>query len=158
MRNKILLFISSIILFLLCGCSDTDSMHREIVTNEESVREFLLIEGIAFDDVWIPEKSDLAGIDIALEEYLRNRVEVAEDDWRRTQYQGIKEEIGQYNKEYSGFSISEKKFIICNMHQNGGSVRDNEFTIILDGGCTVVRFIYDIENKKVISLECNGVA
>lgn len=151
-KNIVFFAVICLVVPMISSCKQKEA----IVKNEQSVKEFLLFEGIVFDDVWIPEKSDLAGIDSALEEYLKNKIELVEDNWQRTQYQGIKEEIGQYNKEYSGFSISEKKFIICNMHQNGGSAGVNEFTIILDGGCTVVRFIYDIENKKVISLECNA--
>ena len=35
--------------------------------------------------------------------------------------------------------------------------RGKTFTIIMDGGCMVVRVIFDAENKSIVSVECNGV-
>ena len=162
MLTKTLIITSSTILFILFGCKNNNgsgsvwiSGQTEIIKNEQSVKEFLNFEGIAFDDVWIPEKSDLVGIDKVLEDYLKNKIELVEDDWQCTQYEEIKENIGKYNKQYSGFNVDHKKLLICNMYLYGSSPTDKKFVIILDGGCSVVRFIYDIEKKKVIRLEYN---
>ncbi|MCP4259990.1 MAG: hypothetical protein GY774_21120 [Planctomycetes bacterium] len=153
-RNYIASVFALSTALLFSGCSG----HTVIIKDEQSVKEFLRFEGVVFEDVWIPEKSDLVEIDEALEDYLKNKIKLFENDWQRTLYQGIKEEIEQYNKQYSGFNFERKRLLICNMYLYGTPPNDKEFVIILDGGCSVVRFIYDVENKRILSLRCNGPA
>ncbi|MBN1507273.1 MAG: hypothetical protein JW955_10530 [Sedimentisphaerales bacterium] len=34
----------------------------------------------------------------------------------------------------------------------------NDFTLIFDGGCGVVRVIFDAQTETVVSIDCNGEA
>lgn len=33
-----------------------------------------------------------------------------------------------------------------------------QFPIIMDGGCSIINFVYDIKANRILSAECNGVA
>ena len=35
---------------------------------------------------------------------------------------------------------------------------ENEFPTIFDGGCAVMRVVFDVEANHVVSLKCNGLA
>ena len=35
---------------------------------------------------------------------------------------------------------------------------EDRFPVIMDGGCGVVNFLYDVETAKVVSIGCNGLA
>jgi hypothetical protein len=35
---------------------------------------------------------------------------------------------------------------------------EDKFPVIMDGGCGVVNFLYDVETAKFVSMGCNGLA
>ena len=143
-----------------------DGPYSVIVNDPEATRRFLKFEGIRFNHVWIPEETDLEGLEAIIETYLDRDIPIDTDTWIDSEY--VLSNLRRYNREYSGFIRGGAKYIICSMILSSGSqgffsVAEHErpagktFTIIMDGGCSVVRVIFDANSKSVVSIECNGV-
>jgi len=142
-----------------------DGPYSVIVTDPEAVQRFLKFEGIRFDQVWVPEKGDLEGLETVLEMYLDRDTTIPTRTWIDHEY--VAANLRRYNREYSGFIRGGAKYIICSMILSSGSQgsfyvaehkqpRGKTFTIIMDGGCMVVRVIFDAKSKTIVSIECNG--
>ena len=141
--------------------------NKMIITEPQAVREFLRFEGMECDDVWIPEKQDLNGLDSALKIYLRENVALRTHTWIDREY--VLSNLRLYNREYSGFTLDGTRYILCSMHCFGGNnmyvaeappreLYGKQFTIIFDGGSSVVRVIFDFQSKTVVRIDCNGEA
>jgi hypothetical protein len=147
-----------------CDPIDYDGPYSVIITDPEATREFLMFEGIDFDHVWIPEEADLEGLDSILKAYLDPDMPFQVNTWTDKEY--VFDNFLLYDKEYSGFILNDSKYVICQMICRSGlqgsfAVAEYEpgiiFTIICDGGCGVVRVIFDAKSKAVISISCNGM-
>jgi hypothetical protein len=151
----------------ITGCDPVahDGPYSVIITDPEATQRFLKFQAIEFGQVWAPEKADLEGLETALEKYLDRDVPISTQGWIDHEY--IAANLRRYNREYSGFIRAGAKLIICSMNLSSGSrgsffVAEHEqpprktFTIIMDGGCTVVQVIFDAKTKTVVSIECNG--
>jgi hypothetical protein len=148
-----------------CDPIDYDGPYSVIITDLEATREFLMFEGIDFGQVLIPEEADLEGLDSILKAYLDPDMPVQVNTWIDNEY--ILDNFHLYEKEYSGFILNDSKYIICQMifwsgFQGSCFIAEydpgSKFTIIFDGGCGVVRVIFDANSKAVISISCNGMA
>lgn len=137
-----------------------------VVTSAEATAQFLNYEGIDFDQVWIPETVDFDGLKSALAARLDGEGPMPARWWVDREH--ILAYLNQYSREYSGFIRDNRKYIICNMILLSGAQGSffvpgrgetgTEFTIIMDGGCGIVRVIFDAETKQIIAIECNGMA
>jgi hypothetical protein len=143
-----------------------DGPYSVIITDPKATQRFLEFEGIKSDQVWVPKETDLEGLETTIEKYLDRDTPFHSDTWIDSEY--VLANLRRYNREYSGFVRGGTKYIICNMILSAGSggsfyvarskqPRGKTFTIIMDGGCMVVRVIFDAENKSIVSVECNGV-
>ena len=144
-----------------CDPAPDSGPYTAIVNSLEATREFLRFRGISFNEVWIPDGNDVAGLDVVVKEYLDSDLPVDVGDRADQEY--ILANLGGYNREYSGFVKDGIRYIICNMHiswEGHGPLLDDEpvamdeFTIISHGGCDV---IFDAGTKVVVSIHCNGV-
>jgi hypothetical protein len=70
----------------------------------------------------------------------------------------IIDNLSQYVIEYAGVELNKEQVIFCNMFLLERSRDRKGFTLILDGGCSVVQAIYHPQKRKIVSLRCNGVA
>ena len=78
--------------------------YSAIVTDPKAVQKFLLFAGIDFDQVWIPEKTDIQGLESILKAYLRKNTSIeAETCLECSFYQAPKR---KYN-EVPAYSVSE---------------------------------------------------
>ncbi|MCX5634455.1 MAG: hypothetical protein NTW55_01240 [Planctomycetota bacterium] len=127
-----------------------------IISNPEAVKNFLDTERIKYDEIWIPIEFDVSKLKIVLKEYLEKNSKGKTKTSTDNDY--ILGKLDKYKVEYSGYIKNSKKFIIFNMIGFESNLNGKEFTMILDGGCDVVRVIFDTENNNVISIECNGQA
>ncbi len=146
-----------------CEPIDYSGPYSVIITDPEATQGFLMFNGINFDEVWIPEETDIEDISSVLKEHLESD-EPDVDSWA-CEY--ILENISLYDREYSGFVLDDSKYIICQMvfftiFWDPCNPEDEElpdsFSIIFDGGCAVVTVVFDVENKTVVSIVCNGEA
>ena len=76
--------------------------------------------------------------------------------------------VGQYARYYFGYKANNHRMISgefvfpfgTKMKPAGiymvGSERG--FPTIFDGGCSVIHVVYDVEEVRMVSLQCNGVA
>ncbi len=110
-----------------------------------------------FDQIWIPHDTDIMEFKKYLQTFIENKGDIKTETWFDRNY--VLNNLQHYNTEYSGFIKNGKKYIICNMILHPFTVKPPEkgFTIILDGGCDIVRVLYDFENKTVIKIDCNGM-
>ncbi|MGE5295865.1 MAG: ankyrin repeat domain-containing protein, partial [Solirubrobacterales bacterium] len=135
--------------------------YRTIITNQQAVRRFMRYEETGpIDAVWTPQESDLADFELALSEYLNSDVPVRIRTWFDRVY--ILARLRRYSREYAGFAKDGDRYVICNLYlwhdaRSGGSPR-NDFTQICDGGCSVVRVVFDVRRKIIVSIDCNGMA
>jgi hypothetical protein len=68
------------------------------------------------------------------------------------------------SKTTCGIITDKGKYIFCSMYLSDLSVAKDSpcetpgFTLIMDGGFSVVRFMFDVVQKEVVGLEWNGEA
>ncbi|UCG58094.1 MAG: hypothetical protein JSU70_01040, partial [Phycisphaerales bacterium] len=147
-----------------CDPMDCAGPYSVIVRDPNATRDFLRFAGIQFNQVWIPEETDIEGLDSVLWTYLDSDSTYAHTFIDRDH---ILANLPRYDREYSGFILDDSKYIICSMIawsgiQGGCYVAKYEeppgtiFTLIADGGCGVVTVIFDAESKTVVGIECNG--
>jgi len=137
--------------------------YKVIVTDPKAVRLFLGFCSIDYDDVWIPDKTDIEGLKPALKSYLEQNTLIKR--LSMFEREAVLAEFRRYNHEYSGFVIDGANCIICNMLLLGGSVHSvyissvgpsvNKFTIIYDGWYAVIQVVFDAESKKVVQIGYN---
>jgi hypothetical protein len=149
-----------------CYPVDYSGPYSVIITDQEATRQFLVFEGIDFDQVWIPEQTDLEDLESILRTYLDSDSPIQAQTWIDHEY--ILANLPRYDREYSGFILDDSKYIICNMvflsvFKESCYIAEYEdppgsrFTIIFDGGCGAVRVIFDAESKAIVSMDCNGM-
>jgi len=124
-----------------------------IITDPQSTQLFLKFAEMEFDEVWIPDKTDIKGIDSMLISYLEEHASRDEDSCMRN----ILLNLRSYNREYSGFVKDGKRCIICNMIVFDESFPlkplDNQFRRFFDIGCNVVRMVFDRDANVVVSID-----
>jgi hypothetical protein len=156
MKVRFILCILMFVSITFSGCMFEP--YSVVVSNSKNTGDFLRFEGIDFDQVWIPQKSDLEGIYSALKTYLESNTTIKTKTCMDREY--VLAHLPQYNREYSGFVKSGTRYIVCNMILLADVCRkpsDNEFTIILDGGCGIVRVVFEAKSKTVVHIDCNGM-
>jgi hypothetical protein len=65
----------------------------------------------------------------------------------------------RYDREFAGFVDDGIKYLICSMVLSDSFHRpppNAGFTIVADGGSSVVRVIFNAENRSVTKIECNA--
>ena len=141
-----------------CDPIDYNGPYSVIISDPKATQEFLIFDRVEFDQVWIPEEADLEGLDSTLEALLESDKPIQENIWLDREY--ILDNFSLYDREYSGFILDDSKYIICQMIL-WGIERDEEppdrFSFICDGGCGVVRVIFDAKSKAVIGIGCHGM-
>ena len=111
---------------------------------------------IDFDQIWIPEKSDIEGLVPALKTCLEDETPVRTQVWFDRTY--VLTNIEKYNREYAGFFKDGTAYIICNMSMGFDSnPQDNLFTSVYDGGCSFFRVVFKAKNREVVLINCNGM-
>jgi hypothetical protein len=69
--------------------------------------------------------------------------------------------LSEYSRYYS-YAIQDGQRMIIGDYQRGmaapGIYRGPPETVILDGGCGVIRLAFDAESGRVLSAQCNGLA
>ncbi len=138
--------------FLVEACAP----YTAIVTDRQSVYHFLTGQEVPFDDVWIPTESDIEGLDSVLKSYLQEPHALQRGLSPDPEY--VLKNLRQYHREFSGFIENGRKYVICSMLLSHDIRRNpsNRFSIVFDGGASVVRVVFDIDTRKVERLECNG--
>jgi len=125
-----------------------------IVTDPKAVQKFLLFAGIDFDQVWIPEKTDIKDIESILRAYLEKNASIEKD----TCLKNILLNYRWYNREYSGFINDGTNYIICNMHLFDevflSNPLNNKFRLLFDIGGSVARIIFDPKSKAIVRINC----
>jgi len=126
-----------------------------VVTDPEAVQKFLVFAGVEFDQMCVPKKSDLEGLESVLRAYLGKHTSIKEDSC----LDDVLRKFRWYNREYSGFINAGTKYIVCNMHSFDewfpSKPLDNKFRRLFDIGCDVTRVIFDLQSKAVIRIDCN---
>ncbi len=128
--------------------------YSAIITNLKAIRRFLKAQGIGFNQIWIPGKQDVEGLESALRSYLEKRTPIK----TRTglNYEYILSKFDEYDREYAGFFEKGTRYVICNMVfiAFGGDPLQNKLTTgIYDGGYGCVRVVFNAVSKKVVRIE-----
>jgi len=133
-----------------------------IVTDPQSVMKYLGFAAtedlgyvpVYFDNLWIPEKKDLEGIDPVLRNHLENNPLIGVKDGfdRRL----VLRHLHLYNREYSGIISNGVQYIICQMiiHDNPEGKSRNAFTGIHGSGNGVIKFEFDTKSKAITYIDC----
>jgi len=135
-----------------------------VIEDESAIKSFFRLLGIECEGTWRPDKMDCQGIDGALKDYLDGRIRSTADAWALEGLRFIREHLEAYKKECCGIIIDKQEYIFCSMYlsvlspEEAGASEAPGFTLIMDGGASVVRFIFDVLQKEVVGLEWNGEA
>jgi hypothetical protein len=112
-------------------------------------------------ELWNPGEFDRLGFETAVRRFVlhENKHDRYKDmgDYDRS-HAYIIDNLSQYTIEYAGVELNKERVIFCNMFLGERSRDRKGFTLILDGGCSVVQAIYHPQKRKIVSLRCNGVA
>lgn len=136
---------------------DKSKPYSVIITNLKNIRRFLKSEMIDFDQIWIPEKSDIEGLVPALRTCLEKKTPVITQSMFFEPVHVLKY-LHKYNREYTGFFKDGTTYIICNMSLGiDRNPQNNMFTWVLDGGSNFIRVVFDAKSKEVVSINCNGM-
>ncbi len=126
-----------------------------IISDEQSVRGFLSHFKTDYDEIWVPKKTDLEGLNDILRYHLQNEpITKAKSHFSR---KFVLTYLEQYSREYSGITRGETKYIICQMILPIDFPVDppeNEFTQIHGFANGVVRFVFELKSKKVVEIDC----
>lgn len=132
----------------------------EVITDPESIHEYLQFESVSYDDSWVPREKDVQGLRHSLQQYLQNNHETASNVWLDRDF--ILFHIDEYCIEYSGFIENGTRYIIANMMLDMECqtwLRDNRFTTVYDGGCWFVCVIFfHADDHSVTSMKCHPEA
>jgi ankyrin repeat protein len=134
--------------------------YRIIIARPRELRGFLWFEGLDFEDVWIPGQADIKEFDVALRACLESsRLPEARSMVSR---EFVLANLRRYHREYAGFVKDGVKQVVCQMvlpsDFTEAPPEENWFTIIMDGGCGIVRVVFDTETKTIAAIACNGGA
>jgi hypothetical protein len=133
--------------------------YAAIITSPEATRQFLKYQGVPYDDIWTPVTKDLDGLDTSLNASLDSDTPIKARTWMDREY--VLAHFLQYNREYSGYIKDGVRYVICQMHGFDDGMRATQtpqtFAVIADGGCDIVRIVFNAETKGVVSIDCNGM-
>jgi len=128
-----------------------------IVSDTKSIQEYLRSNGIDFDDMWIPEQSDIEVIDPVLRSHLSKNIVVGAKEHFDPKL--VLRNLHLYNREYSGITRDGARYIICQMiiHDLPEDRPDNAFIMIHGSANGVVRFVFDVQNKTIVKIDCEYI-
>jgi len=145
-----------IIIILTLSCAPSKAMllkkynhSNEIISDTANISEFLNRKEIKHDSVWVLEKGQMDSILQIVYQFNYN-------DFTYNKF--INKNIIYYRKEFGGYYLDNKKYVIVNMVLPDWVGIINKFTIVYDGGCSVVNLNIDYNNKTIIKIQCNGGA
>lgn len=129
-----------------------------IVTDQANTRRFLRWEGVLFEETWIPTTADIEGLAQTLNQYLRDLADSGAETSIRPDYIRVYSRL--YSRQYSGFTRDDRPYIICCMVLFGGFDDEppDSFSLICDGGCSIVVVVFDAETGAVVHVSCHGMA
>ena len=132
--------------------------YTTIITAPEAIRSFLKCYAIDFDDIWIPKDDGIRDLGKVLESFLGQDAPKKRGDWVNREY--VLAHLHQYHREFAGFIDDDTEYVVLSMHLNDffREPPDNTFSMMSDGGSSVVRVIFDLEAGAVVHIECNGQA
>lgn len=149
-----------VLLMALTACSE--SGNEFLVSNKNEIYTFVESDIFKIDGTWNPKRIDRAEFNDALQGHVKKLREEEKDDWTLEKLSYIDENIDKYTIEYGGIIKDGKKLIFCAMHLirelSPDYGQSNHFTLIYDGGASVLRVIYIPELKAVEFLGWNGEA
>jgi len=132
--------------------ADQGRPYGVIVTHPATVRAFLG-EGIEFDRVWIPERSDIAALD--LEGAFANTPGAVRKALHY--FDSVRQCLPLCNREYAGFLRAGRKYLICNTTDADVIEPPQDgFTFVMDGDCHFARIVVDLTDNVVVRIDCDG--
>ena len=136
--------------------TDETNPYSVIITNPRAVRWFVRFEGMDFDDLWVPEKGDLEQAETILKTFLETKPTDQTQSWYGREH--VLENLAKYNREYSGFTKSGSRYVICNMILLGdihNKPIGNKFTFVYDGRYGLARAVINMKTRAVVRVSCN---
>ncbi len=154
--NRYILFL---LLFCFAGCAKQgqEAPYSLIINDPEKIASFWgnKVGGSA---TWVLKENELTNVDDAIRSYIQYQLTVEKDEYNKKAYLFIQKNLPAYSREYCGVMENGNKYILCSMNNLIKNKDDEDFTVIKDGWSSVVRFKYDIKNRKILTLEWNGDA
>jgi hypothetical protein len=161
MRVKTKHFLILVLIFQLgSACSPTaSSLQGEgwVIFPAEHAEEQKLGSWLATGDgeieYWTPSESDVLALEAGRAAYLQDHADRF--------YEGVPvwERLNEYNRQYIGIILGEKKIIYANYFCD--SIETDwrkDFVFVLDGGDCFFQFKYDVDTAEFFDLQVNGVA
>ena len=112
---------------------------------------FILVQRLcAADARWTPTQADIVRLESGLKLPMAPTPSGALKDYARY-YAGIVQ---------NGHRMIRGEFVAFDAAQRGSVhiTSEDKFPVIMDGGCGVVNFVYDVQTGKTVSIGCNGLA
>jgi hypothetical protein len=111
---------------------------------------FLVQPLFAADGTWTPTQADVARLENGLKLPIAPTPSGPLKDYARY-YAGILK---------NGHRMIRGELVAFDPGQRGSVhiTSEDKFPVIMDGGCGVVNFLYDVQTAKFVSMGCNGLA
>ena len=142
------------------ACSPTaSSLQGEgwVIFPAEQAEEQKLGSWLATGDAeikyWTPSENDVLALEDGRAAYLQDHADRF--------YEGAPawERLNEYNRQYIGIILGEKKIIYANYFCDSIEMDwRKDFVFVLDGGDCFFQFKYDVDTSEFFDLQVNGVA
>lgn len=156
-------YYKSILLLLtfqiLIACS-AQNMQGEywVIFSENQTRELGIADWFAQNgestDYWTPSENNVLTIENEMVSFFQGN-----SDAFRLQESPVWERLDEYNRQYLGIILGEKKIIYANFFCSEFDFDwRKEFVFVMDGGSCFFQFKYDLNTSEFFDLQVNGEA
>ena len=156
-----LLLLLTLMLQFAMGCSSSaQSIQGErwvIFPGEQAQEQGIgswFVEDGPTAEYWSPSENNILILEKQLGAYLQNN-----SDRFDKQKSPIGERLDEYDRQYTGMVLGEKKIIFANYFcESLETDWRTEFVFVLDGGDCFFQFKYDVNSGEFFDLQVNGIA
>jgi hypothetical protein len=160
-RDIFLLLLLTLMLQFAMGCSSSAQSiqgERWVIFPGEQAQEQGIGSWIVEDgqtaEYWSPSENNILTLEKQLGAYLQNN-----SDRFDKQKSPIGERLDEYDRQYTGMVLGEKKIIFANYFCDSLAIDwRTEFVFVLDGGDCFFQFKYDVNSGAFLDLQVNGIA
>jgi ankyrin repeat protein len=123
--------------------------YSAIITSSENIRRSLTAWGIDVDEIWVPTRDEIRGLEPVLRSYLEKDTPRRRDDM--LDRKEVLRQLHLYHREYAGYIDDETRYVICSMQLDDTHRRPfgDDFRRLFDGGMYVVTIIFDFDARTV---------
>lgn len=148
--------VTLIFIFSVSACKSSAPVRGEhwVIFSEDQARGQSIGSWLGVDvDYWTPGQEDANAVESGVAAYLQENA-----DSFYMPGPSVWERLDEYNRQYIGLIVDDRKIIYANFFCDGLTDWEQEFVMVLDGGACYFQFKYDPDTEEFLDLQVNGEA